>query len=188
VAAQGVVQKLVQALGGEEAATEDIEETTTPPARSRGKRRSSADPGVVVKGADDVWVKLARCCTPVPGDPIIGFVTRGKGITIHRQSCSNIARMMATSPERMITADWGAPRDEVFPVDIEVEAIDRQGLLRDISEVFSREKINVTAVNTLSKNMQARMFFVIEVRSLEQLKRALQLVEEVKGVLSAGRR
>ena len=88
----------------------------------------------------------------------------------------------------MITADWGSPREEVFPVDIEVEAIDRQGLLRDISEVFSREKINVTAVNTLSKNMQARMFFTVEVGSLGQLKKAMQLVELVKGVMSAGRR
>ena len=96
--------------------------------------------------------------------------------------------MRVASPERRITADWGSPKDKVFPVDIEVEAIDRQGLLRDISEVFSREKINVTAVNTLSKNMQARMFFTVEVQSLVQLKQALRLVEDVKGVLSAGRR
>src|SRR5205085_10297863 len=115
-------------------------------------------------------------------------VTRGKGITIHRQSCTNIARMQTTSPERLITADWGAPRDEVFPVDIEVEAIDRQGLLRDISEVFSREKINVTAVNTLSKNLQARMAFTLEIRGLDELNRTLALVREVSGVLAATRR
>ena len=131
---------------------------------------------------------LGKCCKPAPPDPIIGFVTRGKGITIHRKSCPNIGRMELVHPERLITADWGAAREEVFPVDIEVAAIDRQGLLRDISEVFSREKINVTAVNTLSKNLQARMSFTVEVASLAQLKRALQLVEEVKGVMSAGRR
>jgi len=155
---------------------------------ARQSKAAGSGSGILIVGVDKLMTGLGKCCKPAPPDPIIGFVTRGKGITIHRQSCSNIARMMTTSPERMITADWGAPRDEVFPVDIEVEAIDRQGLLRDISEVFSREKINVTAVNTLSKNMQARMSFTVEVASLQQLKKALQLVEEVKGVMQAGRR
>ena len=154
----------------------------------RQSKATGSGSGILIVGVDKLMTGLGKCCKPAPPDPIIGFVTRGKGITIHRQSCPNIARIRTTSPERLISSDWGTPRDEVFPVDIEVEAIDRQGLLRDISEVFSREKINVTAVNTLSKNLQARMFFVIEVRSLEQLKRALRLVEEVKGVLSAGRR
>ena len=96
--------------------------------------------------------------------------------------------MRMVQPERLIEADWGAPRDEVFPVDIVVEAMDRQGLLRDISEVLSREKINVTAANTLTKNMHSRMAFTIEVGSLEALKRALGYVRDVKGVLSASRR
>ena len=96
--------------------------------------------------------------------------------------------MEEKQPERLISADWGTPRDEVFPVDVVVEAMDRQALLRDISEVFSREKINVTAVNTLSRNLQARMSFTLEVKSLDQLKRALALVQDVSGVLSAGRR
>src|SRR5690606_32383878 len=89
VSAQSVVQKLVQSLGGEEAAGEDLAETA-PPVPTRTKRRSNADPGVVVKGVDDVWVKLARCCTPVPGDPIIGFVTRGNGVSVHRADCVNV--------------------------------------------------------------------------------------------------
>ena len=131
---------------------------------------------------------LARCCKPAPPDPIVGFVTRGKGISIHRQSCSNVARMKERQPERLITADWGRPRDEVFAVDVVVEAMDRQGLLRDVSEVFSREKINVTAVNTLSRNLQARMSFTLEVPDLAQLKRALALVRDVHGVPTAGRR
>ncbi|MEP7085286.1 MAG: bifunctional (p)ppGpp synthetase/guanosine-3',5'-bis(diphosphate) 3'-pyrophosphohydrolase, partial [Betaproteobacteria bacterium] len=155
---------------------------------ARQSKSTGSGSGILIVGVDKLMTGLGKCCKPAPPDPIIGFVTRGKGITIHRQSCPNVARMKVTSPERLITSDWGTPRDEVFPVDIEVESIDRQGLLRDISEVFSREKINVTAVNTLSKNMQARMFFTVEVASLTQLKRALQLVEEVKGVLSAGRR
>ena len=155
---------------------------------ARQSKSAGSGSGILIVGVDKLMTGLGKCCKPAPPDPIIGFVTRGKGITIHRQSCPNVARMKITSPERLITSDWGTARDEVFPVDIEVESIDRQGLLRDISEVFSREKINVTAVNTLSKNMQARMFFTVEVASLAQLKRALQLVEEVKGVLSAGRR
>ncbi len=167
--------------------------TEAPPADedvvvARQSKAAGSGSGILIVGVDKLMTGLGKCCKPAPPEPIIGFVTRGKGITIHRQRCPNVVRMRVASPERLITADWGTARDEVFPVDIEVEAIDRQGLLRDISEVFSREKINVTAVNTLSKNMQARMFFTVEVRSLAQLKGALQLVEEVKGVLSAGRR
>ena len=105
-----------------------------------------------------------------------------------RDRAATSMRMRATQPERLIDADWGAPRDEVFPVDIVVEAMDRQGLLRDISEVLSREKINVTAANTLTKNLHSRMAFTIEVRSLDALKRALAYVRDVKGVLNATRR
>ena len=155
---------------------------------ARQSKSTGAGSGILIVGVDKLMTGLGKCCRPAPPDPIIGFVTRGKGITIHRQSCPNISRMKTSSPERMITADWGSPREEVFPVDIEVEAIDRQGLLRDISEVFSKEKINVVAVNTLSKNMQARMSFTVEIGSLDQLKKALHAVGEVKGVLGAGRR
>ena len=162
-----------------------VEEDVVVPRQSKATGSGS---GILIVGVDKLLTGLGKCCKPAPPDPIIGFVTRGKGITIHRQSCPNISRMKSSSPERMISADWGLPREEVFPVDIEVEAIDRQGLLRDISEVFSREKINVTAVNTLSKNMQARMSFTVEVGSLGQLKKALHVVGEVKGVMSAGRR
>jgi GTP pyrophosphokinase len=144
--------------------------------------------GILIVGVDRLMTGLARCCKPAPPDPIVGFVTRGKGISIHRQRCSNVIRMNEKQPERLITADWGSARDEVFPVDVVVEAMDRQGLLRDISEIFSREKINVTAVNTLSRNLQARMSFTLEVRGIDQLNRALALVQDVRGVLSTGRR
>jgi GTP pyrophosphokinase len=154
----------------------------------RQSRAAGSGSGILIVGVDRLMTGLARCCKPAPPDPIVGFVTRGKGISIHRQSCSNVARMKERHPERLITADWGTPRDEVFPVDVVVEAMDRQGLLRDVSEVFSREKINVTAVNTLSRNLQARMSFTLEVPDLAQLKRALALVRDVHGVLSAGRR
>jgi len=155
---------------------------------ARQSKAAGSGSGILIVGVDRLMTGLARCCKPAPPDPITGFVTRGKGISIHRQSCSNFARMKEKQPERLITAEWGSPRDEVFPVDVVVEAMDRQGLLRDISEVLSREKINVTAVNTLSKNLQARMSFTLEVRGIEHLKRALSLVQDVPGVLSAGRR
>jgi len=154
----------------------------------RRSRAAGAGAGILVVGVDRLLTGLARCCKPAPPDPIVGFITRGKGVTIHRGSCANVARMRAGQPERLIDADWGAPRDEVFPVDILVEAMDRQGLLRDISEILSREKINVTAANTLTRNMHTRMAFTVEVQGLPALKRALALVRDVPGVLGAARR
>src|SRR5438477_4713082 len=160
----------------------------TPEVGAKKSRARGSGGGILVVGVDRLMTGLARCCKPAPPDPIVGFVTRGKGVTIHRASCANVARMRAREPERLIDANWGVAREEVFPVDIIVEAMDRQGLLRDVSEVFSREKINVTAVNTLTKNMQARMSFTLEVASIAQLKRALALAKDVRGVMSAMRR
>ncbi len=159
-----------------------------PEVATRQSRAAGSGSGILVVGVDRLLTGLARCCRPAPPDPIVGFVTRGKGVTIHRATCSNVMRMKSQQPERLIDANWGEARDEVFPVDIVVEAMDRQGLLRDISEVLSREKINVTAANTLTKNMHSRMAFTIEVPSLDVLKRALGYVRDVKGVLNASRR
>ncbi len=178
------LQAAIHALARPDAAPAVVDEPVLP----KQSKAAGSGSGILIVGVDRLMTGLARCCKPAPPDPILGFVTRGKGISIHRQSCSNIARMREKQPERLITADWGARREEVFPVDVIVEAMDRQGLLRDVSEVFSREKINVTAVNTLSRNLQARMSFTLEVPDLEQLKRALLLVRDVNGVLSAGRR
>jgi GTP pyrophosphokinase len=154
----------------------------------RQSKAAGAGSGILVVGVDRLMTVLARCCKPAPPDRIVGFVTRGKGVTIHRQSCNNVARMRAREPERLITADWGAPRDEVFPVDVVLEAIDRQGLLRDVSEVFSRERINVTAAKTQTRNHESRMAFTLEVRSLDALAHALDIIRDVPGVMSAGRR
>ena len=157
-------------------------------ALARQSKAAGAGSGILVVGIDRLMTNLARCCKPAPPDGIVGFVTRGKGVSIHRQNCSNVGRMRVREPERLIAADWGKPRDEVFPVDIVLEAMDRQGLLRDVTEVFSRERINVTAANTLTRNSETRMAFTLEVRSLEALAHALALVRDVKGVLNAGRR
>ena len=154
----------------------------------RRSRAADSGHGILVVGVDRLLTGLARCCKPAPPDPIVGFVTRGKGITIHRASCANVARIASREPERLIDAGWGAPREQLFPVDIVIEASDRQGLLRDISELLSREKINVTAVNTQTRHHQARMAFTLEVESVVQLKRALQLARDIPGVFSADRR
>jgi len=159
-----------------------------PAALARQSKAAGAGSGILVVGVDRLMTNLARCCKPAPPDGIVGYVTRGKGVTIHRQSCSNVARTRLREPERLIAADWGKPRDEVFPVDVVLEAMDRQGLLRDITEIFSRERINVTAANTLTRNSATRMAFTLEVKSLDALARALLLARDVRGVLSAGRR
>ncbi|MEU3370185.1 RelA/SpoT family protein [Streptomyces sp. NPDC006711] len=181
VAAQGVVQKLVQALGGEEAANEDIAESA-PPSRGRSKRRKNADPGVVVKGVDDVWVKLARCCTPVPGDPIIGFVTRGSGVSVHRADCVNVDSL-SQQPERILEVEWAPTQSSVFLVAIQVEALDRSRLLSDVTRVLSDQHVNIlsAAVQT-SRDRVATSRFTFEMGDPKHLGHVLKAVRGVEGV------
>ncbi|SHG68866.1 bifunctional (p)ppGpp synthetase/guanosine-3',5'-bis(diphosphate) 3'-pyrophosphohydrolase [Massilia sp. CF038] len=147
-----------------------------------------AKSGVLVVGTDGLMTALAKCCKPAPPDGIVGFVTRGKGVSIHRATCKNFAEMRAKAPERVIHTDWGRTgQDTVYPVDLFILAGDRQGLLRDISEVFSREKINVIGVNTQSAKGQARMTFTAEIGSTAQLQKALLAIMEVTGVQEARR-
>ncbi|MEU1005401.1 GTP pyrophosphokinase [Streptomyces tibetensis] len=182
VSAQNIVQKLVQALGGEEAATEEIDESV-PPARGRSrKRRSSADPGVVVKGVEDVWVKLARCCTPVPGDPIIGFVTRGSGVSVHRSDCVNVDSL-SREPERILDVEWAPTQSSVFLVAIQVEALDRSRLLSDVTRVLSDQHVNIlsAAVQT-SRDRVATSRFTFEMGDPKHLGHVLKAVRGVEGV------
>ncbi|MFI0091254.1 RelA/SpoT family protein [Streptomyces bobili] len=179
VAAQNVVQKLVQALGGEEAASEEIDESV--PSRGR-KRRSSNDPGVVVKGVDDVWVKLARCCTPVPGDPIMGFVTRGSGVSVHRTDCVNVDSL-SREPERILEVEWAPTQSSVFLVAIQVEALDRSRLLSDVTRVLSDQHVNIlsAAVQT-SRDRVATSRFTFEMGDPKHLGHVLKAVRGVEGV------
>lgn len=147
-----------------------------------------AKSGVLVLGTEGLMTLLAKCCKPAPPDPIIGFVTRGKGVSIHRLTCKNFSEMQAKSPERVIQTEWGSAGNEtVYPIDLFILAQDRQGLLRDISEVFSREKINVIGVNTQSAKGQARMIFTAEIGSTAQAQKALAAIMEVGGVMEAKR-
>ncbi|MFH8474415.1 RelA/SpoT family protein [Streptomyces sp. NPDC018000] len=181
VAAAGVVQKLVQALGGEDAAKEDLVESA-PPSRSRQKRRSNADPGVVVKGVEDVWVKLARCCTPVPGDPVIGFVTRGSGVSVHRADCVNVDSL-SQQPERILDVEWAPTQSSVFLVAIQVEALDRSRLLSDVTRVLSDQHVNIlsAAVQT-SRDRVATSRFTFEMGDPKHLGHVLKAVRGVEGV------
>lgn len=146
---------------------------------------------VLVVGVDSLLTSLARCCRPIPPDPIIGFVTRGRGISVHRATCANARGPMERQPERLIEVQWegGPGRDAAsYPVEVLVLASDRQGLLRDISEVFAREKLNVIGVNTHSHRDQAQMSFTIEVPDGAALRRSLAQSSEVKGVIVARRK
>jgi GTP pyrophosphokinase len=181
ITAQSVVQKLVDSLGGEESASEDAEEIAAPP-QGRGKRRANADPGVVVKGASDVWVKLSRCCTPVPGDPIIGFVTRGNGVSVHRADCVNVDSL-SQQPERIIDVEWAPTQSSVFLVAIQVEALDRSRLLSDVTRVLSDQHVNIlsAAVQT-SRDRVATSRFTFEMGDPKHLGHVLKAVRGVEGV------
>ena len=147
--------------------------------------------GVLVVGIDSLMTQLAKCCKPAPPDPIGGFVTRGKGVSVHRADCSNFREMAVRSAGRVIDVEWGSPKSEgqaVYPVDVSVDAADRQGLLRDISEVFAKEKMNVIGVQTQSVKGTAWMTFTVEVNDSGRLARVLGVVADVQGVRSARRR
>ena len=143
---------------------------------------------VLVVGVDSLLTQLARCCRPAPPDEIVGYVTRGKGVSIHRGSCSNLRSLLERAPERVVDVTWGAPTDAVYPVELLVLAQDRPGLLRDISEVYAREKLNVIGVNSSSSNGEARMLFTVEIGGGSDVARVLAAVREVKDVFSARRR
>jgi len=152
------------------------------------KRSSSQSAGnVLIVGVDKLLTALAKCCKPAPPDLIIGFVTRGRGVTIHRQGCATLSRLSEESAERLIAADWDKSAEGRYPVDIEVEALDRQGLLRDISNVLAREKIDVTATRTRSGDITASLQFTLKIVDLTQLQRVLGLIQNIPGIRSATR-
>ncbi|WP_439115165.1 RelA/SpoT family protein [Hydrogenophaga sp.] len=160
-----------------------------PPWLKKPRKQPSRSPGgVLVVGVDSLMTQLAKCCKPAPPDDIGGFVTRGKGVSIHRTDCTDFAHLQRKSPDRVIDVQWGgssnASRGEgaYYPVDVAVEALDRQGLLRDISDVFAREKMNVIGVQTQSVKGIAWMTFTIEVADARQVARAMSVVGDVAGV------
>lgn len=201
-------EELFSVVGKEEFSLRNVEQALSdapppepaPEAPADFEKRSSgasvahgASTGVLVVGVDALLTQLARCCRPAPPDPISGFVTRGKGMSIHRSDCATFRRMAERAPERVLQTTWsadvlGGRGASVYPVDLMIEATDRQGLLRDISEVFAREKLNVVGVKTQTRRNAAFMQFTVEISNSAQVQRACTLLGEVQGVVRAGRK
>ena len=154
-----------------------------------GKRKSKAAPsGVLVEGEANLLTQLARCCHPAPPDPIVGYTTQGRGVTIHRTDCSVILKLPTERKNRLLQAEWGNQSGQVFAVDVELIATDRQGLLKDITEILSQEKLNAVRVNTSSRDGRAYMEFTLEVGEISQLSRFLARIGQVKGMEEAWRK
>ncbi len=195
-------EALFEVVGKDEFSLRNIETLLNPPVTTmvaddyvRLKKAKPNDKasksGVLVVGIDSLLTQLSKCCKPAPPDEIRGFVTRGKGVSIHRADCGNFRQMALRSGDRVIDVDWGQSASAqalVYPVDVNIEAVDRQGLLRDISEVFAKEKMNVIGVQTQSVKDLAWMTFTVEVGDSRRLQKVLGLVKEVRGVRTARRR
>jgi len=193
---------LFEDVGKEEFSLRTIEQLLRPPEAPQfdadapllRKPRTGDNPskgGLLVVGVDSLMTQMAKCCKPAPPDAICGFVTRGKGVSVHRTDCSNLREMVAKNGERLIDVEWGvgqAASGSVYPVDVAVQAQDRQGLLRDISEVFTKEKMNVTGVQTQSIKSVAWMTFTVEVSDSGRLHKVLGLVADLPGVRWARRK
>lgn len=185
VSAQSVVQRLVASLGGADGTEEDLAEVTTPSRRIARPRFNES--GVVVKGADDVWVKLARCCTPVPGDEILGFVTKGQGVSVHRTDCGNIATLRR-EPERMLEVEWAPTSASVFLVQIQVEALDRSRLLSDVTKALSDAHVNILSASVSTSDQRVALSkFTFEMGDTQHLDHVLGAVRRVEGVFDVYR-
>ncbi len=164
--------------------TEETVKTVSP----RRNAALQSQTGVVIEGVGNLQTGIAKCCKPMPPDTIVGYLTRDHGVTIHRSSCGFIGRLPAERRDRVLSAQWGSSQNFSTDVDIEVEAQDRQGLLRDISDLFVREKINATKANTISRNNLALMQFSVEISNSQQLNRLMALIQQVPNVIAVRRR
>jgi GTP pyrophosphokinase len=181
-----VVEKLVRSVGGLAGAQEDLAETTLP--TKAPKPRAPSDSGVEVTGAPDVWVRLSRCCTPVPGDQISGFVTHGHGVSVHRTDCVNLAHLSDTQRDRMVEVHWAPTEGSVFLVAIQVEALDRTRLLSDVTRVLSDQHVNIlSATVTTSRDRVAVSRFTFEMGDPKHLGHVLRAVRAIDGVYDVAR-
>ena len=151
-----------------------------------GKKKPA---GVNIQGVGNLLTRMAKCCNPVPGDAIVGFITRGQGVTIHRRDCANALRHHNENEERLIEVSWGARAGQTYPVEVEIAAHDRAGLLRDITGLLANEKINVLGVSTVTDRQEvAHMTFTLEIPDIETLSRILALIDQIPNVLEVRRR
>ena len=189
VSAQHVVDTLVATMGGEDGAEETLAEGILPTRATTHRRPRTADAGVVVAGMDegDVYVKLARCCTPMPGDPIVGFITRGSGVSVHRADCQNVDQLQR-EPERLITVSWADHAQSAYLVQVEVEALDRGGLLADITRALADSHVNlVSASIATSRDRVVTGRFVVELAEAGHLDHTLAALRRIDGVFEARR-
>lgn len=189
VAASTVVARLVAALGGTQTLAEDLTETDLPAVEARISR-SRGESGVDVVGASDVWTKLARCCTPVPGDQVVGFVTRGSGVSVHRADCFNIENIHALGDQedRFVDVEWALTAQSMFLVNIQVEALDRARLLSDVTRALSDQHVNILSASvSTSKDRIALSRFTFEMADPMHLDAVLRTVRSVPGVFDVYR-
>ena len=186
--AQTVVRRILELFGGDDAAADEAAETVKITSeRERRKQSPRGDAGVIVKGITDVWVKLARCCTPVPGDDIVGFVTRGAGVSVHRGDCTNI-KSLTSQPGRMVEVEWAPTAQSMFLVAIQVEALDRARLLSDITRVLSDVHVNILSASVATtRDRIAKSRFTFEMGDPTHLGHVLKAVRTVDGVFDAYR-
>jgi guanosine-3',5'-bis(diphosphate) 3'-pyrophosphohydrolase len=188
LSAQAVVRRVIELHGGDDGAAEDLAEgVTITGQRNRSKAPSGGDSGVIVRGAADVWVKLAKCCTPVPPDAILGFVTKGGGVSVHRQDCTNASSLEA-QPERLLEVEWSPTAQSTFLVNIQVEALDRARLLSDITMVLSDAHVNILSASlSTTRDRVAKSRFTFEMAEAKHLDNVLRAVRGVQGVFDAYR-
>ena len=182
--------KPVQILHAVQELLEPALKETKPVFAPRAPETRKSPSGVSIQGVGNLLTRMAKCCNPLPGDAIVGFITRGQGIAVHRQDCPNALRHHNENEERLIEVSWGADARQLYPVEVEIVAHERSGLLRDITALFANEKINVLAVNTLTDKQQhvARMTFTIEILNVEGLSRVLALLDQIPNVMDVRRR
>ena len=181
VSAQSVVAKLIKSAGGIAGAQEDLAETTL--LTRAPKPQPAGDSGVVVEGSADVWARLSKCCTPVPGDSITGFVTRGNGVSVHRSDCVNLRHLLESQPERVVKVHWSPREGSLFLVAIQTEALDRTGLLSDVTRAISDQHVNILSASvTTTRDRVAVSRFTIEMGDPKHLGHVLRAVRSVDGV------
>ncbi|MEY4061289.1 MAG: hypothetical protein RIQ31_951 [Actinomycetota bacterium] len=179
ISAQSVVEKLTAAVSDSD---QDDQEFTLPAAPRSINRQRSNDAGVLVKGDSDVLVKLARCCTPVPGDSILGFVTRGSGVSVHRNDCKNVEHLLL-EPERIMEVSWAPTSKTLFLVQIQIEALDRSGLLSDVTRVLSEHHVNILSASVSTRSDRVALSrFVFEMGDAAVLEHLLNAVRRIEAV------
>ena len=181
----GQVLSMAQHLFGETEDPDQLDRLLTRP----GSRKEVNQDDVTILGVGNLMTQMARCCQPLPGDEILGYITIGRGVTIHRQDCSNVHQLRAEDPNRLVNVEWGQRKTQMYPVDIRIKAWDRTGLLRDITQILANERANVLSVNTLTdkKENLANILITLEVAGLEALGQVLTKINQLPNVVDVQR-